>query len=222
LRADPDFAPILERKKQPTTTAIERNRMIFENANKSWEKKYLHKDEGVDPAAAGWAASSLDESDWKDMKLPQHWEDTGLKIDGAVWFRKTVEVPAEWEGKEFSLKLGGIDDTDITYFNGKEVGRSEGQLAVLVQRQYTVPAELGPRGEGDDCRARVRHAQRRRVLRSGGVDDVGRKGTGRQKHFARRGVEIQGRKGDRSARERSAAPDAAGSGERAVPRVEHL
>src|SRR3954467_4744602 len=74
------------------------------------------------------------------MKLPKYWEDTGLKIDGAVWFRREVEIPEAWAGKELTLCRGGIDDTDTTYFNGTEIGKTEGQLAVLVQRQYTIPA----------------------------------------------------------------------------------
>src|SRR5439155_27091404 len=108
----------------------------------AWEKKYVRKDEGNEGVGKGWASAEEDESDWKTMKLPQHWEDTGLKIDGAVWFRRTIEIPSAWEGKELSLSLGGIDDTDTTYFNGKEVGKTEGSLAVLVQRQYSVPADL--------------------------------------------------------------------------------
>ena len=142
LAADPDFAPILARKRAPSTQDVARAKQQFERASTAWEKKYLHKDEGNEGFSKGWAKADADESDWKPMKLPQHWEDTGLKIDGAVWFRKEIETPPAWEGKELSLSLGGIDDTDTTYFNGKEVGKTEGALAVMVQRQYAVPGEL--------------------------------------------------------------------------------
>jgi sialate O-acetylesterase len=141
LKADPDFAAILERKRAPTTAATQRAQEMFQRANAQWEKKYLRKDTGNEGFQNGWAAADADEGDWKTMKLPQHWEDVGLKIDGAVWFRKTIDIPEAWEGKELALSLGGIDDTDTTYFNGKEVGKTEGALAVLVQRQYTVPAD---------------------------------------------------------------------------------
>jgi sialate O-acetylesterase len=147
LKSDPDFAPLLARKKQPSEKDAENAKKQFEVANKQWEKRYLRKDEGNKGLGEGWAKPDADESDWKAMKLPQHWEDTGLKIDGAVWFRKEIEIPAAWAGKELTLTLGGIDDTDNTYFNGVEVGKTEGQLAVLVQRKYTVPADLAKAGK---------------------------------------------------------------------------
>jgi sialate O-acetylesterase len=147
LRADPDFAPVLARKKQPTTKSVAQAKESFEKEKAAWEKTYLHQDPGNQGFGKGWANPDADDGDWKSMKLPQHWEATGLKIDGAVWFRKEVEIPAAWEGKELSLSLGGIDDTDTTYFNGKEIGKTQGPMAVTVQRQYAVPAELVKAGK---------------------------------------------------------------------------
>ena len=43
-------------------------------------------------------------------------------IDGVVWFRKDVQIPADWAGKDLALSLGPIDDCDTTYFNGTQVG----------------------------------------------------------------------------------------------------
>src|SRR5439155_11822743 len=72
LSSDPDFAPILERKKQPTTQDVARAKKEFDRQNKAWEAKYLRKDPGK---SVDWEKSDLDESDWKPMKLPQHWEE---------------------------------------------------------------------------------------------------------------------------------------------------
>ena len=58
-------------------------------------KSIVHQDPGNEGVKNGWAKSDLDDSDWKPMDLPKHWEDDGLKIDGAVWFRKTIDLPAE-------------------------------------------------------------------------------------------------------------------------------
>ena len=140
LKADPDFAPLLERKRAPSTQDTAAARKQFQVSNAQWEKRYMRKDEGNEGVKKGWAKSDLDATDWKEMKLPQHWEDTGLKIDGAVWFRREIEIPEAWAGKDLNLSLGGIDDTDTTYFNGTEVGKNDGPLAVLVQRQYVIPA----------------------------------------------------------------------------------
>ena len=56
------------------------------------------------------------------MDLPKQLETAGLLIDGAVWFRKVVELPESWSGKDLVLKLTPIDDHDVTYFNGTKIG----------------------------------------------------------------------------------------------------
>lgn len=66
--------------------------------------------------------------------------------------RKTIEIPLRWQGKELTLRLGGIDDDDITFFNGEEVVHSEGWN---VQREYNVPAGLVKSGKGRYCCAYI-------------------------------------------------------------------
>jgi sialate O-acetylesterase len=88
-----------------------------------------------------WADPSLDTSAWKTMALPTAWEAAGVPelsaFDGVLWYRKTVDLPAEAAGKAADLHLGPIDDNDTTYVNGVEVGRTEGYLT---PRNYTIPA----------------------------------------------------------------------------------
>lgn len=76
---------------------------------------------------------------WKTMKLPSIWEDTGLELDGIVWFSKNVNVPKSWEGEDLILSLGKINDYDITWFNGKRVGRG---TDVADSRIYKVPSSI--------------------------------------------------------------------------------
>lgn len=90
-----------------------------------------------------WQQPALDTSTWKDMTLPQLWEKTGLTIDGVVWFRHTVEIPAAAAGKDLALSLGPIDDADVTWFDGKEVGKTAGWN---IPRTYTIPAALATAG----------------------------------------------------------------------------
>jgi putative membrane-bound dehydrogenase-like protein len=59
------------------------------------------------------------DAQWKEMELPQYIETAGLNIDGVVWFRKEINVPA---GGKATLSLGPIDDSDVTYINGLQVG----------------------------------------------------------------------------------------------------
>jgi sialate O-acetylesterase len=87
-----------------------------------------------------WSTPAFADAAWKEMTVPGAWEGKGLpEFDGVVWFRKTIEIPADWAGKDAVLRLGSIDDRDTTYFNGVQVGAMD----VWNQpRVYKIPAEL--------------------------------------------------------------------------------
>jgi sialate O-acetylesterase len=110
----------------------------------AWENSNYHQDAGNEGFAKGWAKPDLDTRDWGSLALPQPWEKAGLAIDGAVWFRRMVEVPAAWAGRDLRLSLGALDDFDTTYFNGEEVGRTGQETPGYwsVPRRYTVPGRI--------------------------------------------------------------------------------
>ena len=58
-------------------------------------------------------------------------------FDGVVWFKRTLNIPAEFAGKDVTLSIGMIDDDDITYLNGVEIGSTTGWDK---PRRYTIPA----------------------------------------------------------------------------------
>ncbi len=43
-----------------------------------------------------------------------------------VWYRRTFELPKEWEGKRVLLHFGAVDDTATVYVNGKPAGTHRG------------------------------------------------------------------------------------------------
>ena len=89
---------------------------------------------------ATWAAPDFDDSGWQRLPQPLKIDNVGYSnFDGTAWYRKTVDIPAAWEGKELKLELSTIDDMDMTYFNGHLVGHIE---TCPVKRVYTIPAEL--------------------------------------------------------------------------------
>lgn len=90
------------------------------------------------------AQPDLDTKGWKTMEEPVLWEWAGLEIDGSVWFRRDIHIPSKWAGKELILNLGPVDDTDITFFNGVEVGRvgQKDDSYWAVPRSYTTPGYL--------------------------------------------------------------------------------
>ena len=74
------------------------------------------------------------------MELPQNFEKAGLNIDGVMWFRKTVDFPANAVGKKAVLSLGPIDDSDITWINGIQVGSIERKRNE--KRIYEIPTGI--------------------------------------------------------------------------------
>ena len=85
---------------------------------------YWPLDEGPGDQVA-WAAPGVDEKDWIEAKIPGYFIDHYKReFNGAVWYRKTVDIPADWAGQDLVLRLPGVDKMDISYFNGKEVGRT--------------------------------------------------------------------------------------------------
>ncbi|WP_114789109.1 sialate O-acetylesterase [Niabella yanshanensis] len=87
-------------------------------------------------------------NDWKTMQLPGVWENAGLPdVDGIVWFKKVVNIPESWVGKDLKLNLGPIDDRDITYFNGQELDSTMQGFTWAVERHYTIPGKWVRAGE---------------------------------------------------------------------------
>ncbi len=91
-----------------------------------------------------WHLAEHDDANWKDAPVPAPMESTHGLMDGAVWYRTSVPLPEEWLGKDLILELGTIDDFDVTYVNGREVGRTglETPKYYAHPRVYAVPAEF--------------------------------------------------------------------------------
>lgn len=97
------------------------------------------KDEGLQNGRAIWAENDYSDASWLNMKLPTAWENAGLsELDGFVWFRKTITLSAADLAGNATLSLGPIDDSDITWVNGKKVGETTQRYDM--DRVYTVPA----------------------------------------------------------------------------------
>lgn len=85
-----------------------------------------------------FAAFSFDDKNWPEIKVPSLWENQQIgNIDGIVWMRKTITLTAEQAKSEAVLHLAKVDDEDITYVNGVEVGTNKIWEALRV---YKIPA----------------------------------------------------------------------------------
>lgn len=88
---------------------------------------------------------SFDDASWGELNTPGLWENQPLgDLDGVVWMRKTIMLSAEDIKNKGTLHLAKIDDEDITYVNGIEVGKNNQWDA---KRIYQIPANLLKEGK---------------------------------------------------------------------------
>lgn len=87
----------------------------------------------------GWEKRDLDTLDWVPITVPSLWEKTGWNgLDGVAWYRATFTLTAEEAAAGATLGVGRIDDSDITWVNGVQVG--ETRMQYNQPRRYRVPA----------------------------------------------------------------------------------
>ncbi|MDB4883364.1 MAG: protein of unknown function acetylesterase [Gemmatimonadetes bacterium] len=95
-------------------------------------------DAGLVDGRARWAEPALDDKSWAPLRVPGTWEEAGYEgLDGVAWYRTTLQLTADEAAHGLTLGLGTIDDEDITWVNGVEVGRTSGWN---VPRAYRVPS----------------------------------------------------------------------------------
>lgn len=71
---------------------------------------------------------------WTDATIP----DSFLKYVGMTWFRGRVVIPESLSGIDMALKVAGIDDNDVAFFNGRRIGATRGWDK---PRNYVLPAD---------------------------------------------------------------------------------
>ncbi len=87
-----------------------------------------------------WYSPDYAPRGWQTINIPGYWEDQGISdLNGSVWYRREVDIPAAWAGKELKLFMGRIVDADVMYVNGREIGNNSYQYP---PRRYTVPEGL--------------------------------------------------------------------------------
>lgn len=99
-----------------------------------------------------FARISFDDSGWDTISPGVLWEDQGYAgYDGFAWYRVRFTVPASLRRQAESyggmlLRLARIDDADVTFLNGSEIGSTgsmppdyRGEYDKL--REYVIPAQ---------------------------------------------------------------------------------
>lgn len=124
-----------------------RKKEYLDNLN-DWLVLIDKTDKGINKDGNGWFAESYDDSEWKQIPLPIHWEKSNIreleKLDGIVWFRKEIEIPESMQGKDLKFYMGIIDDTDITYLNAEQIGTSriyQEETVYKVSKEVILPGK---------------------------------------------------------------------------------
>ncbi|WP_116106902.1 sialate O-acetylesterase [Lewinella sp. IMCC34191] len=92
-----------------------------------------------------WYSPDYEPQGWQNFYIPGYWEDQGVHdLNGTVWFRREIDIPEGWVGKELKLFMGRIVDADVMYVNGEEIGNITYQYP---PRRYTVPTGLLKEGK---------------------------------------------------------------------------
>lgn len=118
---------------------------VYNQALESWRRQIIEKDRGLVDGKPIWTGVDYDTNEWKTIEVPGFMQERGLKdFNGIVWFRKEIDIPTDWENKELTLRVGQVDDSDFTYFNGVLVGETDNWMA---PRSYKIPKELVKKGK---------------------------------------------------------------------------
>ena len=95
-----------------------------------------------------WATPMYNDLNWEEIQVPSTWENQGFHgYNGFAWYRKSFNLPADFQNSNLYLHLGFIDDVDETYVNGYLVGGSGGfppyfLTAYNALRKYYVPNHI--------------------------------------------------------------------------------
>ncbi len=71
----------------------------------------------------GWHTPPYADGEWATIQAGTRWEDQGFPdVDGTAWYRRFVDVPADWQDKNVWLVLGAVNDSCTVFCNGQRLG----------------------------------------------------------------------------------------------------
>lgn len=142
LKTLPDFAPVLQMLPGQIEQA-KKSVIINKNLARAWFDALNQIDPGFSKNQPLWAGIQFGDDDWSEMQVPGTWENFGFPdFDGAVWFRKEIELPETWTGQPLRLSLPGINDMHHAFFNGHAIGGFEETRGWTTPRIYEIPAKI--------------------------------------------------------------------------------
>lgn len=142
LMSFPEFASEMQfiaKAKDPETRA---------SVTEGWEQRWWDALDQPGPKRQprSWTTEAFDDKSWSPMAVPGAFAGELGGHDGIVYFRRTIDLPAEFAGAggggSGRLSLGPIDDRDTVWINGKLVGSTHVDGKWAEPRVYEIPAGL--------------------------------------------------------------------------------
>ncbi len=135
IRNDPDFREQLIELQQMDLKGYRQAKI--EQIRKILGGEIPTEDQSTENGKPVWSALDYNDSNWKEIKTPMYWENQGyVDIDGIGWYRREIKLNEAQTNANITLHLGKIDDSDITFINGIEIGKTENQYDK--ERVYTI------------------------------------------------------------------------------------
>lgn len=137
----PQIRQLLQEGKQKEAETLAEKHFLGLKSKEGDREKWLSDIKQLKDLGGNPALENFDDSSWKTMQVPSYegWEAIGFEgLDGAAWFRTTIDIPQEFMGKSVVLDLNRIRDQDFTYVNGQLVGSTNN----LEPRKYTIPTNV--------------------------------------------------------------------------------
>ena len=129
FRTFPNILKTVEKNKD-TAYVNEANRRSFDNG----QRMKRPEDMGI---TEKWFSPSYQPKEWHRIAIPGYWADQGAKgLNGIVWYRREIDVPASMINVPAKVFLGRIVDADELYINGTKVGSTS---YMYPQRRYPIP-----------------------------------------------------------------------------------
>jgi sialate O-acetylesterase len=136
----PDFrSAVLERQSDPEYI----QHLIPDNQRKQklQDSVRTHAAEGVKQKVH---QLKYEDSQWENINLPNDLSETEYKnYDGFLWYRKQVELPADFAKQPLTVSIGQMVHEGDVYFNGTKIGEGDNSQKVY---NFDVPAKLVRKG----------------------------------------------------------------------------
>jgi len=102
-----------------TTSCVKKESPEIIELSKNWRFSPDKKNIGT---SEKWYAVSFDDSQWAMLDAGKKWEEQGYPdLDGYAWYRKTIDIPEDWKGKDVWVKFAAVNDAYDLYLNGEHM-----------------------------------------------------------------------------------------------------